>query len=143
MVGAATACNRDVGFKPVPISFATHPSVLRGAWSGVTTADQTLKLQLIATYDTPRQYQVSGTGSLDTEVLTVAGTAVGGSIHSYLKAQTSPIPEFTTLTLKRPGMADLKLRCFPFGGNLAPSSWAWQCFLPGETTSFKLAKGTP
>ena len=114
MAGAATSCSKEVGFKPVPISFATHPSVLRGAWSADITASQALKLQLTATYDTPRQYQVSGTGSLGSEALTAAGTVAGGSTHSYLKAQTSPIPEVTTSTLQRVGQVDLRLTCFAY-----------------------------
>ncbi len=143
VAGAATSCSREVGFKPVPIAFATHPSVLRGAWSGNTTADQVLKLQLTATYDTTRQYQVSGTGSLGSGALTVAGTVTGGSIHSYLKAQTSPIPEGATLSLQRPGMADLKLTCFAYGSDEIPLPWAWQCFFPDAPTSFKLTKEAP
>ncbi|GAA4023681.1 hypothetical protein GCM10022631_43080 [Deinococcus rubellus] len=142
MMAAVTACNRDVGFKPLPISLATHPSVLRGTWNGSTTS-QALGLQLTATYDTTRQYQVSGTGSLDSEALTVAGTVNGGSLHSYLKAQNSPAPEFADLTLKRSGKTDLKLTCSADSRDATLVYWFWQCSLPGETTLFELTKGTP
>lgn len=143
VVVAATSCNRDVGFKPMPIAFATHPSILRGTWSGNTSASQALSLQLTATYDTTRRYQVSGTGRLDSEALTVAGTVTGGSLHSYLKTQNSPAPEFADLTLKRSGKADLKLTCSANSRDATLVYWFWQCALSGETISFELTKGTP
>ncbi|WP_161880432.1 hypothetical protein [Deinococcus alpinitundrae] len=140
VAGAATACSREVGFKPVPVSFAAHPSVLRGAWSADVSASQALKLQLTATDDTTRQYQVSGTGSLGSEALTVSGSVAGGSYHSYLKAQLMPAPEMAQLTLQRSGLADLKLRCFAYGNDAVSFRWAWQCSFPDTSTSFKLTK---
>lgn len=138
---AATSCNKEVGFKPVPIAFKNHPSILRGTWSGTTTANQTLNLNLTATYDTSSQYQVAGTGSLNNESLTVTGSVSGGSIHSYLKAQLSPIPELAQLLLRRSGGADLNLRCSGVSGDMNPGLWL--CSLPDTTTSFQLTKGTP
>ncbi|AZI42685.1 hypothetical protein EHF33_07920 [Deinococcus psychrotolerans] len=138
---AATSCNRETGFKPMPISFKDHPSILRGTWNGNTTANQVLSLNLTATYDTSRQYQVTGTGSLGSESLTVAGSVSGGSVHSYLKAQLSPAPEFADLTLKRSGMADLNLRCSGVSGNDVPARLS--CRLPDTSTSFQLTKGNP
>ena len=139
---AATSCNQPPTFTPSSISFATHPSVLRGTWSGTTTARQNLSLTLMATYDTSSQYRVAGTGSLNNEALNVTGSVVGGSLHRYLQAQTTPVPETAMLTLKRSGGADLRLTCFAIGGGTTPGSWVWQCFLPDETTSFDLTQGT-
>ena len=141
VAGAATSCSKEVGFKPVPISFKDHPSILRGTWGGITPANQVLSMNLTATYDTSRQYQVTGTGSLGGEALTVAGPVTGGSIHSYLKAQLSPIPELAQLTLHRSGAADLNLRCSGVSGDRNPGLWL--CSLPDATTSFQLTKGNP
>ncbi len=140
-VAATTSCNKEVGFKPTSIAFATHPSVLRGTWSGTTTDNQALNLQLTATYDTPSHYQLSGTGSLDKEALKVTGQVVGGSLYTYLKAQLTPVPETAQLVLQRPGVPDLKLKCSSSGGNETAGSWSWRCFLPDSTIPFKLTRG--
>ncbi|OLV19569.1 hypothetical protein [Deinococcus marmoris] len=142
VAAAATSCNREVGFTPTPISFADHPSVLRGPWSGDTTAGQRLRLQLTAAYDTASSYRVTGTGSLDQEPLSVTGSVGGGSLHTYLRPQLTPAPETAKLTLQRAGKADLELRCYDIGGDEAGAAWLWQCFLPDNTKSFNLTRET-
>ncbi|QLG11790.1 hypothetical protein HLB42_14090 [Deinococcus sp. D7000] len=143
VVAAATACNREVGLTPTPISFADHPGILRGAWSGTTASDQTLRLELSATYDTAETYTVAGTGLLDGDSLTVTGSVIGGAVHRYLQAQTTPVPETASLILKRSGAADLRLNCFAIGDDTSPAAWTWQCFLPDYRHPFTLTKDTP
>ncbi|WP_309569527.1 hypothetical protein [Deinococcus sp.] len=129
-------------FTPTAIAFANHPSILRGRWTGTVTG-QALRLELTATYDTGRQDTVGGTGTLNAEALTVTGTVMGGSLHTSLRAQTSPAPETASLTLLRSGQVDVTLRCYAGGGDTPAATWIWQCFPAGTTPSFNLTRGTP
>lgn len=149
VAAAATSCGRSP--EPTPIPFASHPSILRGTWEGTLTqegtVDQSLRLDLAASYETSRQYGVTGTGSLGTEALTVTGSVTGGTLHSYLRAQFTPanqlVPETARLMLRRSGKADLELSCYAIGGDTAPAAWLWQCYSPENPQSFKLSKQTP
>ncbi|CAM3576634.1 hypothetical protein [Deinococcus frigens] len=142
VAAAATSCNRQQGFTPTPIPFADHPSILRGSWSGTTAADQRLRLELTAAYDSSSTYRVTGTGSLEGETLSVTGSVMGGSLHTYLRPQLTPIPEAAKLTLKRTGKADLELTCSAIGGDAPPAPWLWRCVLPENPNPFNLVKET-
>ncbi|CAM4148643.1 hypothetical protein [Deinococcus marmoris] len=128
----ATSCGRESGFKPEPIALANHPSVLRGTWGGVVKGaeilSQSLRLELNATYVSPNEYRVSGSGTLGADTLNVTGTVLGGSRFTYLKPQLSPLPEGANLLLQRSGKKDLTLTCYVMGGEAASPVWSWQCF---------------
>lgn len=129
VAAAATSCGRGIG--PTPIALASHPSVLQGTWAGTLArqggADQALRLELTASYDTAAQYRVAGTGTLDTDAVTVTGAVTGGSARTYLRSQdVSPsfVPESARLTLQRAGGDALTLLCL--SRESAPN-WAWDC----------------
>lgn len=141
---AATSCNRQEGFTPTPISFADHPSVLRGTWSGPTRGEgllsQSLRLELNATYVSPNEYRVSGSGTLGADTLNVTGNVLSGSRFTYLKPQLSPVPEGANLLLQRSGKKDLTLTCYVMGGEAASPVWRWECSTKDQSLTVILKK---
>ncbi|MDV6374406.1 hypothetical protein [Deinococcus arenicola] len=144
---AATSCG---GPQPTPIAFADHPSVLRGTWTGALTrqdaAEQPLRLELAASYETSRQYRVSGNGSLGSGAVTVTGSVTGGSVHSYLQPQYSPanqlVPERARLTVQPASGDATKLDCQSVEpAAQAPATpapvWTWNCSSGSNTLVLK------
>lgn len=151
---AATSCG---GSKPVSISFADHPSILRGTWTGVMPAGfvtgsqrpaQNLRLTLSAAYVSSGEYRVNGTGTLGADALTISGKVLGGQRYEYLKPQYSPPPEQphgAGLELQRAGQPPLMLACDAAGETTASKIWTWACSSPDNNGSgtLNLTKETP
>ncbi|CAM3447463.1 hypothetical protein DESA109040_13055 [Deinococcus saxicola] len=80
VAAAATSCNREVGFTPTPISFVDHPGVLRGPWSGDTSTEQRLRLQLTPAPETAKlTLQRTGKADLELTSFDIGGDEAGAS----------------------------------------------------------------
>jgi hypothetical protein len=96
------SCN-DNTFKPVPVPFATHPSVLRGNWSGIIQdfpeTGQTSLIEIsdsIATFctesdDEGQCYSYTFSGNVQVGDEPVQAMVGESSASSYLYTQTSPV----------------------------------------------------
>lgn len=149
---ASASCNKPLPIpEPTPIPFASHPSILRGVWTGrltnYQTADQSLRLDLSANYETSSRYSVAGTGKVGADALTVTGSVVGGSLHSYLQSQTTPAPETAKLSLQRPEGEAFNLICestVRAASAEATSIWRWNCYVESnKSATVTLEKETP
>lgn len=119
LVPALTGCNsylfsnRDAR---EAVDFNTHPSILRGTFSGTfdggADTGKVLTLTLTPTYSTPEEYKVTAVGTLGTEAVTGAGIVNGGGTYKYIQAQTSPtMMAMTKFTLTRADGSETAWNC--------------------------------
>ncbi|EYB68024.1 hypothetical protein DEIPH_ctg029orf0029 [Deinococcus phoenicis] len=116
---------------PTLIEFQNDPQILRGRWSGQVSANQTLTLDLTATYKQEYFYAVTGTGKLGAQALTAEGTVVAAYNHRFIQPQTSPIPQGVRLRLTS-GPENRELLCPDFQGTAGQS--VWKCFYRSADT---------